>query len=50
MDAADVPTPDPPMTLRLAVLAVAAVVGVVAFVLGALAAGPRRHRDPEGRP
>jgi hypothetical protein len=50
MDADELePMPDPAMTVRLAVLAVAAVVGVVAFVLGAVAAGPRRHRGPQGR-
>jgi hypothetical protein len=38
------------MTLRVAVLAIAAVVGLVAFVLGAVAAGPRRSRDRDQRP
>jgi hypothetical protein len=41
------PTPAS-VSLRLAVLAVSALVGVVALVLGAVAAGPRRHRDLDG--
>jgi hypothetical protein len=48
---ADAPVgPTAAATARVAVLAVAALVGVVALVLGAVAAGPRRSRDPDQSP